>query len=58
VLLLAYGVEGEAEFKSAGEAHHESIKRETWLWIPQQQQQQVINEDLAEAELKEHRQSL
>jgi hypothetical protein len=55
VLLPAYGVEGEAEFRSAGEAHHESIRMETWSWIPQQQ---LINEDLAEAGLKEHRQSL
>jgi hypothetical protein len=55
VLLPAYGVEDEAEFKSAGEAHHGSIRMETWSWIPQQQ---LINGDLAEAGLKEHRQSL
>jgi hypothetical protein len=55
VLLPAYGVEDEAGFRSAGEAHHELIKMETWSWIPQQQ---VINEDLAEAGPTEHQQSL
>ena len=52
--MAVLGVEDEAGFKSAGEAHHESIKMGTWSWIPQQ----LINEELAEAELKEHQQSL